>query len=108
MWSKIISYIPSWVTLFQAALALIIPNHRSFSDEHNEGHANQQHEPSSKITGNYDSDFKTIREVIGENSDAHFREFVVKKFHARSVFVFIKGMQDKEIMNKQVLQIFDV
>lgn len=25
MWSKIISYIPSWSTLFQAGLALIIP-----------------------------------------------------------------------------------
>lgn len=25
MWYKIISYIPSWITLFQAGLALIIP-----------------------------------------------------------------------------------
>ncbi|WP_149095662.1 spore germination protein [Paenibacillus terrae] len=129
MWSKIISYIPSWSILFQAGLALIIPlgiyyintsiysfvgskgakskhsSDRPLSDEHNEGHADQQHKPSSKISGNYDSDLKSIREAIGENSDVHFREFVVKKFHARSVLVFIEGMQDEELMNKQVLQV---
>lgn len=129
MWSKIISYIPSWSTLFQAGLALIIPlgiyyintsiysfvgskgaksKHSSdhpLSDEHNEGHADQQHEPSSKITGNYDSDLKSIQEAIGENSDVHFREFVVKKYHARSVLVFIDGMQDEKLMSKQVLEV---
>ncbi|WCM61963.1 spore germination protein [Paenibacillus polymyxa] len=129
MWSKIISYIPSWITLFQAGLALIIPlgiyyintsiysfvgskgakskhsSDRPLSDEHNEGDADQQHEPSSKITGNYDSDLKSIREAIGENSDVHFREFVVKKYHVRSVLVFIEGMQDEKLMSKQVLEV---
>ncbi|AOK91153.1 spore germination protein [Paenibacillus polymyxa] len=129
MWSKIISYIPSWSTLFQAGLALVIPlgiyyintsiyslvgskgakskhsSDRPLSDEHNEGHADQQHEPSSKITGNYDSDLKSIREAIGENSDVHFREFVVKKYHARSVLIFIEGMQDEKLMSKQVLEV---
>ncbi len=129
MWSKIISYIPSWSTLFQAGLALIIPlgiyyintsiysfvgskgakskhsSGRSLSDENNEGHIDQQHEPSSKITGNYDSDLNSIREAIGENSDVHFREFVVKKYHARSVLVFIDGMQDEKLMSKQVLEV---
>ncbi|ADM68463.1 Spore germination protein B1 [Paenibacillus polymyxa E681] len=129
MWSKIISYIPSWITLFQAGLALIIPlgmfyintsiysfvgskgakskhsSDRPLSDEHNEGHADQQHEPSSKITGNYDSDLKSIQEAIGENSDVHFREFVVKKYHARSVLVFIDGMQDEKLMSKQVMEV---
>lgn len=129
MWSKIISYIPSWITLFQAGLALVIPlgiyyintsiysfvgskgakskhsSDRPLSDEHNEGHADQQHELSSKITGNYDSDLKSIREAIGENSDVHFREFVVKKYHARSVLIFIEGMQDEKLMSKQVLEV---
>ncbi|MFS8212440.1 spore germination protein [Paenibacillus sp. S29] len=129
MWSKIISYIPSWSTLFQAGLALVIPlgiyyintsiysfvgskgakskhsSDRPLSDEHNEGDADQQHEPSSKITGNYDSDLKSIREAIGENSDVHFREFVVKKYHARSVLIFIEGMQDEKLMSKQVLEV---
>ncbi|QNR68074.1 spore germination protein [Paenibacillus peoriae] len=129
MWSKIISYIPSWSTLFQAGLALVIPlgiyyintsiysfvgskgakskhsSDRPLSDEHNEGDADQQHEPSSKITGNYDSDLKSIREAIGENSDVHFREFVVKKYHVRSVLVFIEGMQDEKLMSKQVLEV---
>ncbi|MCP3796481.1 spore germination protein [Paenibacillus sp. CH40] len=129
MWSKIISYIPSWITLFQACLALVIPlgiyyintsiysfvgskgakskhsSDRPLSDEHNEGQADQQHEPSSKITGNYDSDLKSIREAIGENSDVHFREFVVKKYHARSVLIFIEGMQDEKLMSKQVLEV---
>ncbi|ADO54663.1 MULTISPECIES: spore germination protein [Paenibacillus] len=129
MWSKIISYLPSWSTLFQAGLALIIPlgiyyintsiysfvgskgaksKHSSshpLSNKHNEGHMDQQHEPSSKITGNYDSDLQAIREAIGENSDVHFREFVVKKFHARSVLVFIEGMQDEKLMSKQVLEV---
>ncbi|MCP3809339.1 spore germination protein [Paenibacillus sp. Lou8.1] len=129
MWSKIISYIPSWSTLFQAGLALVIPlgiyyintsiysfvgskgakpkhsSDRPLSDEHNEGDADQQHESSSKITGNYDSDLKLIREAIGENSDVHFREFVVKKYHARSVLVFIEGMQDEKLMSKQVLEV---
>ncbi|WP_328801655.1 spore germination protein [Paenibacillus sp. LX16] len=129
MWSKIISYIPSWSTLFQAGLALIIPlgiyyintsiysfvgskgaqskhsSDRPLSDEQNEGHADQQHAPSSKITGNFDSDLKSIREAIGENSDVHFREFVVKKYHVRSVLVFIEGMQDEKLMSKQVLEV---
>ncbi|KOS02601.1 spore germination protein [Paenibacillus polymyxa] len=123
------SYIPSWSTLFQAGLALVIPlgiyyintsiysfvgskgakskhsSDRPLSDEHNEGDADQQHEPSSKITGNYDSDLKSIREAIGENSDVHFREFVVKKYHVRSVLVFIEGMQDEKLMSKQVLEV---
>ncbi|MEK3948992.1 spore germination protein [Paenibacillus sp. FSL H7-0703] len=129
MWSKIISYIPSWSTLFQAGLALVIPlgiyyintsiysfvgskgakskhsSDRPLSDEHNEGDADQQHEPSSKITGNYDSDLDSIRESIGENSDVHFREFMLKKFHARSVLVFIEGMQDEKLMSNQVLEV---
>ncbi|KAF6631680.1 spore germination protein [Paenibacillus sp. EKM208P] len=129
MWSKIISYIPSWSTLFQAGLALIIPlgiyyintsiysfvgskgaqskhsSDRPLSDEQNEGHADQQHASSSKITGNFDSDLKSIREAIGENSDVHFREFVVKKYHVRSVLVFIEGMQDEKLMSKQVLEV---
>lgn len=129
MWSKIISYIPSWSTLFQAGLALIIPlgiyyintsiysivgskgakskhsNNHSLSDELNKDHANQQHAPSSQITGNFDSDLKSIQEAIGENSDVHFREFMVKKFHARSVLVFIEGMQDEKLMSKQVLEV---
>nr|WP_283657582.1 spore germination protein [Paenibacillus sp. RC343] len=48
---------------------------------------------------------KSIQEAIGENSDVHFREFMVKKFHARSVLIFIEGMQDEELINKQVLQV---
>ncbi|MGZ0039561.1 spore germination protein [Paenibacillus ottowii] len=129
MWSKIILYFPSWSTLFQAGLALIIPlgiyyiNHslfsfvggkgakirhssgRSLSDKHNEENVDQKHEPSSKVTGNYDSDLQAIREAIGQNSDVHFREFVMKKFHARSVLVFIEGMQDEKLMSKQVLEV---
>ncbi|MGQ3479613.1 spore germination protein [Paenibacillus sp. TY11] len=129
MWSKIVSFIPSWITLFQAALALIIPlgiyyintliysfvgskgakskhsSDRPLSDENNEGHADQQHEPRSKIIGNYDADLKSLQAAIGENSDVHFREFMVKKFHARSVLIFIEGMQDEELINKQVLQV---
>ncbi|QDY85430.1 spore germination protein [Paenibacillus polymyxa] len=129
MWSKIISYFPSWSTLFQAGLALIIPlgiyyiNHslfsfvggkgaktkhssgRSLSDKQNEGNVDQKHELSPKVTGNYDSDLQAIREAIGQNSDVHFREFVMKKFHARSVLVFIEGMQDEKLMSKQVLEV---
>lgn len=119
MWSKIISYFPSWSTLFQAGLALIIPlgiyyintsiysfvGSKGAKSKHNEGPMDQQHEPSSKITGNYDSDLQAIREAIGENSDVHFREFMVKKFHARSMLVFIDGMQDEKLMSEQVLEV---
>ncbi|WP_068505067.1 spore germination protein [Paenibacillus kribbensis] len=129
MWSKIVPYIPSWTTLFQAGLALIFPlgiyyintsiyslvgskgaisKHppdRSSANKDHKAHADQQQEPSSKITGDYDADLKSIQAAIGENSDVHFREFMVKKFHARSVLIFIDGMQDEELMNKQVLQV---
>ncbi|MDP1512325.1 spore germination protein [Paenibacillus sp. CMAA1739] len=129
MWSKIISYFPSWSTLFQAGLALIIPlgiyyiNHslfsfvgskgaktkhssgRPLSGKHHEEDVDQKHEPSPKVTGNYDSDLQAIREAIGQNSDVHFREFVMKKFHTRSVLVFIEGMQDEKLMSKQVLEV---
>ncbi|NMP08086.1 spore germination protein [Paenibacillus polymyxa] len=119
MWSKIISYFPSWSTLFQAGLALIIPlgiyyintsiysfvGSKGAKSKHNKGHIDQRHEPSSKITGNYDSDLQTIREAIGKNSDVHFREFMVKKFHARSMLVFIDGMQDEKLMSEQVLEV---
>ncbi|MGG4219134.1 spore germination protein [Paenibacillus jamilae] len=128
MWSKIIPYLPSWSTLFQASLALFIPlgiyyintslysfvgskgaksKHSSghpLSDQHNEGHTDQ-HEPSSKITGNYDADLQAIREAIGGNSDVHFREFMMKKFQARSVLVFIEGMQDEKLMSEQVMEV---
>ncbi|MGY5483710.1 spore germination protein [Paenibacillus sp. ALE2] len=130
MWSKIISYLPSWSTLFQAGLALIIPlgiyyintsvyslvgskgaksKHSSghpLSDQHNEGHTDQLHEESSpKITGKYDADLKAIREAIGGNSDVHFREFMMKKYQARSVLIFIEGMQDEKLMSEQVMEI---
>lgn len=126
MWSKIVPYIPSWVTLFQAGLALIFPllvyyintsiyslvgskgaNSKQPADrpKDDKDHADQQQEPGSKITGDYDADLKSIQEAIGENSDVHFREFMVKKFHARSVLIFIEGMQDEELINKQVLQV---
>ncbi len=129
MWSKIISYFPSWSTLFQAGLALIIPlgiyyiNHslfsfvgskgaktkhssgRPLSGKHHEEDVDQKHESSPKVTGNYDSDLQAIREAIGQNSDVHFREFVMKKFHTRSVLVFIEGMQDEKLMSKQVLEV---
>ncbi|MGM1022223.1 MAG: spore germination protein [Bacillota bacterium] len=129
MWSKIIPFIPSWVTLFQASLALIVPlgiyyintsiyslvgskgahskhspDGRSGNQDH-KAHAEQQQEPGPKMTGDYDADLKSIQEAIGENSDVHFREFMVKKFHARSVLIFIEGMQDEELINKQVLQV---
>ncbi|WP_025684333.1 spore germination protein [Paenibacillus maysiensis] len=128
MWSKIIPFIPSWVTLFQASLALIVPlgiyyintsiyslvgskgahskhspDGRSGNQDH-KAHTEQQ-ETGPKMTGDYDADLKSIQEAIGENSDVHFREFMVKKFHARSVLIFIEGMQDEELMNKQVLQV---
>ncbi|AET58921.1 spore germination protein [Paenibacillus terrae] len=129
MWSKIVPYIPSWTTLFQASLALIFPlgiyylntsiyslvgskgaisKHppdRSSANKDHKTHTDQQQEPDSKITGDYDTDLKLIQAAIGENSDVHFREFMVKKFHARSVLIFIDGMQDEELMNKQVLQV---
>ncbi|MEC0182405.1 spore germination protein [Paenibacillus peoriae] len=129
MWSKVVPYIPSWVTLFQAGLALIFPlgiyyistsiyslvgnksaisKHppdRSSANKDHKTHADQQQEPDSKITGDYDADLKSIQAAIGENSDVHFREFMAKKFHARSMLIFIEGMQDEELMNKQVLQV---
>ncbi|WP_225999767.1 spore germination protein [Paenibacillus sp. BJ-4] len=126
MWSKIVPYIPSWVTLFQAVLALIVPlgiyyintsiyslvgskgAHPKQSTERSKDdkdHADQQQESGSSITGDYDADLKSLQAAIGGNSDVHFREFMVKKFHARSVLIFIEGMQDEELMNKQVLQV---
>ncbi|WP_342416541.1 spore germination protein [Paenibacillus sp. FSL R10-2782] len=126
MWSKIVPYIPSWATLFQAALALIFPlgiyyinrsiyslvgskgaNSKQPADrpKDDKDNADQQHATGSKITGDYDTDLKSLQEAIGENSDVHFREFMAKKFHARSVLIFIEGMQDEGLINKQVLQV---
>ncbi|WP_371916008.1 spore germination protein [Paenibacillus sp. P3E] len=60
---------------------------------------------SPQISGNYNADLISIKQAIGENSDVHFREFMVYGFNVRAVLIFIDGMQDEEVINKQVLQV---
>ncbi|OKP97923.1 spore germination protein [Paenibacillus sp. P46E] len=123
MWSTIVSFIPDWIIFMQAAITLVCPLgiyylYHSLYSVVGSGRASKAGKASApaspekmatqtgpQLSGNYDADLVSIKQAIGENSDVHFREFMVYGFNVRAVLIFIDGMQDEGLINKQVLQI---
>ncbi|WP_019911074.1 spore germination protein [Paenibacillus sp. HW567] len=123
MWSTIVSYIPDWETFMQAAITLVCPIgiyfiYNALYSAIGSGRAakagkapahpptTDKAEPASpKLSGNYDADLMSIKQAIGGNSDVHFREFTVKTHKLRAVLIFVEGLQDEAMINKQVLQV---
>ncbi|MHA6532110.1 spore germination protein [Paenibacillus sp. BAC0078] len=123
MWSTIVSYIPDWKTFMQAAITLVCPIaiyfiYNSLYSVIGSGRAakagkapahpstsNKTAPASKQLSGDYNADLMSIRQAIGENSDVHFREFTVKAHNLRAVLIFVEGMQNEAMINKQVLQV---
>ncbi|OKP91577.1 spore gernimation protein GerA [Paenibacillus helianthi] len=123
MWSTIVSFIPDWKTFMQAAITLVCPLgiyylYNSLYSVVGSGRASKAGKASGpaspekmatqtspQLSGNYNADLISIKQAIGENSDVHFREFMVYGFNVQAVLIFIDGMQDEGLINKQVLQV---
>ncbi|WP_213516451.1 spore germination protein [Paenibacillus montaniterrae] len=63
-----------------------------------------QSQPSPQLTGNYDADMALIKEQLGNNSDVHFRDFRISIRNSRAVLIFVEGMQNEALINRQVMQ----
>ncbi|MGG4146668.1 spore germination protein [Paenibacillus algorifonticola] len=117
MWSVIISHLPDWKVCAQAILSLIIaitlyylnkylrtlvtkknaPIQKEWKSKH--------HAAPSNLSEDYEENLNAIKQAIGSNSDVHFREFQITEFHARAVLVFVDGMQNEELISKQIMKI---
>ncbi|WP_379152530.1 spore germination protein [Paenibacillus sp. sgz5001063] len=121
MWSSIISFIPGWAVFVQAAITLICPLGIYFvyrklyafvgsgrGPQLNQGHSSTltkgNKPPGSILSGDYSTDLASIKDRIGMNSDVHFREFLVGGYDLKAALVFVEGMQDEAMINKQVLE----
>lgn len=123
MWEKVISYVPHWQVFFQGFLAFFIPylifklfngffivkkgngkiDIKEYSDQ-----SETVHKPIQKtleqFTGNYSEDLLLMRKELGHNWDIHFREFHIGNTGNRAAIVFLKGLCDKELIDKHILK----
>ncbi len=117
MWSTIVSYIPRWIIFMQAAITLLCPLGIYFTYKklytfvsttgpklNNSAQPVAESTADSLVSGQYERDLSYVQQAIGGNSDVNFREFVVKGYELRAVLVYVNGMQDEEMINKQVMQ----
>lgn len=126
MWEKVISYVPHWQVFFQGFLAFFIPylifklfngffivkkgngkiDIKEYSDQ-----SETVHKPIQKtleqFTGNYSEDLLLMRKELGHNWDIHFREFHIGNTGNRAAIVFLKGLCDKELIDKHILKIIN-
>lgn len=69
----------------------------------------QKQEPASylghsdSLTGHITKDLERIRQEIGHNSDVNFREFQLGQTDIRMVVIFIDGLSDTDLINKNIL-----
>ncbi|MFC6331864.1 spore germination protein [Paenibacillus septentrionalis] len=117
MWNVIVEYFPDWKTWNQALatllFALIIKaiyghlytwgKNKGSNEEQNEEQSQEEQEKAS-LTGNYDTDLEAIKQMIGGNSDVNFRDFRISLRSSRAVLIYVEGMEDKTLLNMQVLQ----
>ncbi|PKU52217.1 MULTISPECIES: spore germination protein [Lysinibacillus] len=123
MWEKMISYVPHWQVFFQGFLAFFIPylifklfhgflivkkgngkiDIKEYSDQ-----SETVHKPIQKtleqFTGDYSEDLLQMRKELGHNWDIHFREFHIGNTGNRAAIVFLKGLCDKELIDKHILK----
>lgn len=115
VWTQIVSYIPNWTIFMLAGLALLIPvsfyylNQALHSFVRGQGSSKNRvlstDSTKSYLSGDYETDLKTIKEAIGSSSDVRFREFQLSELSVRAVLIYIDGMLAEELINTQVLQI---
>lgn len=125
LWANILSHIPEWITFVQAGVTLLVPIviyslHRWFRSVMTESRKYSKNETDvvfisnsstlSKscdlpLSGEYDKDLDSIKQVIGGNSDLHIREYEATVFGGRAALIYVDGMQDEQTINAQVMQI---
>lgn len=122
MWERVISYIPQWQVFMQGFLAFVIPFliFKLFNglilEKKNNGkidmkeYTNQKEvdQPSSQetvasLTGDFIKDFERIKQELGHNWDAHFREFHIGNTHIRAAIVYLEGLADKGQIEEHIL-----
>ncbi|WP_342441114.1 spore germination protein [Lysinibacillus sp. FSL K6-0075] len=123
MWEKIISYMPHWQVFLQGFLAFFIPyliyklfhvflfvnksNGKIDMKENSEQSETIQIPVQKKLehfTGDYSEDFLQMKKELGHNWDIHFREFQIGNTDNRAAIVFLKGLCDKELIDKHILK----
>ncbi|MBW4080666.1 spore germination protein [Paenibacillus sp. S150] len=121
MWSTIVPYIPGWIIFVQAAITLICPLGIYFTYQKLYAFVGSGRGPRTKrvssasphkaastagslVSGRYEADLTLIKQAVAGNSDVHIREFVVSGHGLRAALVFVEGLQDEEMINKQVMQ----
>jgi spore germination protein len=116
MWSAILAKLPDWKLCVQAILSMLIAIGfyylnkflRSLAKQKKslvgENNPNNQY-PLCNITGDYDKDLDLIKQNIGNNCDVHFRAFEISAQSIRAMLIYVNGMQDDELINKQVLEV---
>ncbi|WP_225340388.1 spore germination protein [Lysinibacillus capsici] len=123
MWEKVISYMPHWQVFLQGFLAFFIPyliyklfhvflfvnksNGKIEMKEKSE-QGESVHIPVQKtleqFTGDYNKDLLQMRKELGHNWDIHFREFQIGNTDNRAAIVLLKGLCDKELIDKHILK----
>ena len=114
MWSVIIDHIPNWKIWMQGFAAMFIAmafyiTHKKLFAWGKQGtlrtSKQDQNKEQQQLSGNFDTDVVAIKERIGSNSDVNFRDFRISIRSSKALLVFVEGMQDEEIISKQVMQV---
>ncbi|WP_036075632.1 spore germination protein [Lysinibacillus boronitolerans] len=123
MWEKVISYMPHWQVFLQGFLAFFIPyliyklfhvflfvnkSNGKIEMIENSEQGEMIHIPVQKtleqFTGDYNKDLLQMRKELGHNWDIHIREFQIGNTDTRAAIVFLKGLCDKELIDKHILK----
>lgn len=128
MWTIIREYIPTWQACLQALLTMLIaiavyrihaalfnwgrvkPKSRKAGSNNRDGQSIEQqdeeqaNQQTDQLTGNFDQDLGTIQQRIGGNCDVHFRDFRLGGRGKRAVLMFVEGLQQEELVNKQIIE----
>lgn len=116
------SYFPDWGIWIQAAIVLVIPivmikagkdlnlyvrstarGQKSGKQPAPNGNTNQTNEQDIQLTGCYDSDIQHIKNSIGQNSDVHFREFLIGGMNNKASIIYVDGLADSDLINTHVI-----
>ncbi|MCM3626664.1 spore germination protein [Paenibacillus glycanilyticus] len=120
MLSSIKSHIPGWEVFFQALLTLAVPiviyriyaalntlaKDKSGSAEgvSQTTYSGTEELPDHPFSRDYDNNMNRVREAIGANSDVIIRELAVGDSEVRAALVFVKGMQEDQLLKIQIMQ----
>jgi len=111
MWNIFVEYFPGWKTWCQALAtmlvaigAFLIQKHLFAWGKDISPGEQQSDNKLQQLTGNYDTDLQMIKQQLSKNSDVHFRDFRIIIGSSRATLVFVEGMQDEVLINRQVMQ----